>query len=122
LVTPVRPDLIDLARILADWADECSGIDALYLFGSRVRGDHRPDSDVDVRLYLHRWQVDAGTLEWWGKENTEDFARLKARLPGRLSLHADQTDAVDPEISRGALAPVYVDRKVVCVCTGKRSG
>ena len=25
-----------------------SGVGALYLFGSRARGDHRPDSDVDL--------------------------------------------------------------------------
>lgn len=25
-----------------------SGIGALYLFGSRARGDHRPDSDIDL--------------------------------------------------------------------------
>ncbi len=25
---------------------------SLYLFGSRVRGDHRPDSDADVAIFL----------------------------------------------------------------------
>jgi uncharacterized protein len=27
---------------------EAEGATSLYLFGSRARGDHRPDSDVDV--------------------------------------------------------------------------
>lgn len=25
---------------------------SLYLFGSRARGDHRPDSDIDIAVYL----------------------------------------------------------------------
>jgi predicted nucleotidyltransferase len=25
---------------------------ALYLFGSRARGDHRPDSDLDIAVFL----------------------------------------------------------------------
>jgi predicted nucleotidyltransferase len=27
-------------------------LDAVYLFGSRARGDHRPDSDLDVAVVL----------------------------------------------------------------------
>jgi predicted nucleotidyltransferase len=27
---------------------------ALYLFGSRARGDHRPDSDADVAVFLDK--------------------------------------------------------------------
>lgn len=30
-----------------------AGLDALYLFGSRARGDHRPDSDVDLAFDLN---------------------------------------------------------------------
>lgn len=32
--------------MLADWAESATPI-FVHLFGSRVRGDHRPDSDVD---------------------------------------------------------------------------
>jgi predicted nucleotidyltransferase len=39
-----------LAEILAEWINPAPGIPAVYLFGSGVRGDHRPNSDVDVRL------------------------------------------------------------------------
>jgi predicted nucleotidyltransferase len=42
----VSNDLKDLARLLADWAAPASGV-TVYLFGSRVRGDHKADSDVD---------------------------------------------------------------------------
>ena len=45
-------DLQALASSVAKWIDEVPGLPAVYLFGSRVRGDHRPDSDVDIRVYL----------------------------------------------------------------------
>jgi predicted nucleotidyltransferase len=37
-----------LARIPADMR-----VDRAILFGSRARGEHRPDSDADVALILH---------------------------------------------------------------------
>jgi hypothetical protein len=42
----VSPDLVSLARVIADWVEPVLGVPAVYLFGSRVRGDHRPDSAV----------------------------------------------------------------------------
>jgi predicted nucleotidyltransferase len=48
----MKRELQALAEILAEWINPAPGIPAVYLFGSRVRGDHRPNSDVDVRLYL----------------------------------------------------------------------
>jgi predicted nucleotidyltransferase len=49
----MNSELHALAEILAKWIEPVPGIPAIYLFGSRVRGDHRQDSDVDVRLYLN---------------------------------------------------------------------
>jgi predicted nucleotidyltransferase len=40
-----------LAETLARWLEPAGGFVA-YVFGSRVRGDHRPDSDVDVRIFF----------------------------------------------------------------------
>jgi hypothetical protein len=36
-------ELEALAEILAEWIDSAPAIPTVYLFGSRVRGDHRPD-------------------------------------------------------------------------------
>ena len=44
------PSLTELAGIVADWADGCPGVERVFLFGSRVRGDHRPDSDLDLAI------------------------------------------------------------------------
>lgn len=61
----------ELARILGD------RLDATYLFGSRARGDQRPDSDVDV-LVVVRGAVDYG-----------DLIRRTSELVAALSLKYD---------------------------------
>lgn len=53
-----------------------------YLYGSRARGDHRTDSDVDIAVLLDRSAV------------TEDDLNLATRLAGRLE-HALRAP-VDP--------------------------
>ena len=118
----MNPDLLRLANILADWLEPAPNVPAVYLFGSRVRGDHRPDSDVDVRVLLNEWhKLDRCDLDWWGKENETDFVALKSRLPGPLSLHRDQGDDADPAILRGRKTPILVHRRIVCVWTPPKS-
>jgi uncharacterized protein len=34
------------------WAAQKSEIDQVWIFGSRARGDHKPDSDIDIALKL----------------------------------------------------------------------
>jgi predicted nucleotidyltransferase len=107
--------LKSLATILADWVDAAPGIPVVYLFGSRVRGDHRSDSDVDVRLYVDRWSADSETTRWWTEQNNSDFAALKAKLPGPLAIHREKVDEADAAVMAGAENPMLVVRKVVCV-------
>jgi predicted nucleotidyltransferase len=98
-----------LAAILAEWASEAPGV-TLYLFGSRVRGDHRADSDVDV-------SVEWGTLNdadknWLLINNQDEFAGVNAKLPGPLHI----TEERHPITTKVRSAPVvYQDRSVRCV-------
>ena len=61
----------ELARILGD------RFEAAYLFGSRARGDHRPDSDVDVLVVVR------GTFDYG------DLIRRTSGLASALSLKYD---------------------------------
>ena len=111
-------ELKALAAILDNWIAPAPAVPSVYLFGSRVRGDHRPDSDVDVRLFLNDWK-DAcpATMQWWNEQNETNFAGVKARLPGPLSIHRDSPDNADAAIREGAKNPVMTVGRVVCVWT-----
>ena len=88
-----------------------------------MRADHRPDSDVDVRLFLKEWRnLTAVDMEWWGEQNETDFAALKSLLPGPLSLHREQTDDADTAIRSGRLNPVLIINRVVSVWTPGQVG
>lgn len=109
---PVTEELKDLTATLADWASSAPSM-TIYLFGSRVRGDHRPESDVDVSVQFGRFTpTEEG--EWWVMNNQEDFASINQRLPGKLHI-LEYNDPVTQKILAAAKEPVHFDRNVVCV-------
>jgi predicted nucleotidyltransferase len=110
-------DLLPLATMLSRWADGIPVIGKVILFGSRVRGDHRPDSDVDVRVEFDYSNPQVSIAEWMA-ENDSDFADLKSLLPGALQLHQEQYDAALPHIRTGQV--ILQLGKVSCVLTPSR--
>jgi hypothetical protein len=73
------------ATVIAEWAEPVLGLRRVFLFGSRVRGDHRPDSDVDLCIDRTN-DVDADlAIDWWLAANASGFADLRSILPGPLS-------------------------------------
>jgi predicted nucleotidyltransferase len=112
----MNPDLHALAVVLNDWLEPAPTIPALFLFGSRVRGDHRPDSDVDVRIFINEWFPSETDVRWWTDQCATDFPALKARLPGKLEIH-DRAENADYAILAGRKEPVLTVGRVVCVWT-----
>jgi predicted nucleotidyltransferase len=105
--------LEELANTLATWASGKAV--TVYLFGSRVRGDHRPDSDVDV--YMEWGRLDDATMNWWQHENETEWAALKAKLPGPLKF----LEGSDPVGRLVVAAPVvHTAQNVTCVCLPRR--
>ena len=39
-------------RAISEWASGIAQINEVWLYGSRARGDHRPDSDVDLAVVV----------------------------------------------------------------------
>jgi predicted nucleotidyltransferase len=106
----VNPELRDLAKAFADWAASMPA-GTFYIYGSRVRGDHRPDSDVDVYV-LWSNSIERGDIEAWAKANHEDFAALRQSLPGRPKF-LERNDPLGNKIVKAQIE--YRDRNVVCV-------
>lgn len=104
------PDgLVKLAGILADWVEPAPGFD-IFLFGSRVRGDHGPTSDVDVVIPIPR-SISDEDENWWIKINEDDFKTINDSLPGPL-----QIQEAGPIATRALNAKeVHRDRQVRCV-------
>lgn len=107
----VPEEVRDLAKVIADWSAPAPDF-IFYLFGSRVRGDHRADSDVDLHYVLPSAPAHASTT-WWTDQNcVEDFASLRSMLPGPIKW-LEQHAPLRPEVERGKV--VHRDRNVVCV-------
>jgi predicted nucleotidyltransferase len=103
-------ELKELARVIADWAASAPSA-TIYVYGSRVRGDHRSDSDVDIHVAMSS-MPGREFVEWWTAENAKDFAELRAKLPGRLEI-LDPRDPLGRELEQSEI--VYRNRNVVCV-------
>jgi len=43
----------ECCKLIGAWADGEPLISHVWVFGSRFRGDHRPDSDLDIALALN---------------------------------------------------------------------
>jgi len=104
-------ELERLAATLADWLGDTSFV--IYLFGSRVRGDHRFDSDVDVVIPAPNIPTDAD-MDWWLAQNNEEFATINSRLPGSLHI-LPNNDPVADLVLQAAANPILKDRNVLCV-------
>jgi hypothetical protein len=70
--------------MIADWSAPAQDI-TFYLFGSRVRGDHRPNSDVDLHYVLPPNPTRETTLWWTYQNSVVDFASLRKALPGPIN-------------------------------------
>jgi predicted nucleotidyltransferase len=108
----VRADLKELARTLADWVSPAPNF-IIYLFGSRVRGDQKPTSDVDV-VIQHGKTLTEADMQWWTDINNDLFKTIDAALPGKLHI-LENNDPVTQLVLSAAACPYYRDRQVVCV-------
>lgn len=110
------PDSRAIAEAIASWA-ESAEVSRVYFFGSRVRGDHRPDSDIDLAIDLD----DIGSTEaggmWWMHVNATFFEDLKVRLnPIRLEVRRSDDRGVEwPFIRQAAKTPALIIGKCICL-------
>jgi predicted nucleotidyltransferase len=81
-------------------AVRAEGATALFLYGSRARGDERPDSDVDVFVDFEAGRP-FSLIELAGvKLALEDELGLDVHVTTRASLHPMVRDAIESEAIR----------------------
>jgi predicted nucleotidyltransferase len=71
-----------------------SRLERVVLFGSRARGDARPDSDYDIAVFIHQlqdfWQESARLVEI-GIDLLDDTGAVINAWPFRASAYNDRT-------------------------------
>lgn len=92
----------DITSKVARTADviRAEGATALYIYGSRARGDERPDSDLDVFIDFEK---DSGfsLIELAGiKLALEEVLGLDVHVTTRGSLHPMLRDTIESEAIR----------------------
>jgi predicted nucleotidyltransferase len=82
----------DAVRLIREWAARTDSVREVWLFGSRAKGTSRPDSDIDIGIYLmpptptSDWALAAYTA------NRDDWQHELERLLDRhVSLEAVTT-------------------------------
>ena len=80
---------------------ECLHPEAIYLFGSRARGEHRPESDYDLRVVMPTEAGEAG----------RDYARAHAPLSG-LGVGCDVVPCLRSDFERAKDRPTSLCHEV----------
>ncbi|MDP2026507.1 nucleotidyltransferase family protein [Sulfuriferula sp.] len=104
---PLNDDssLTDVAPVVASWARQQRLVERVYFFGSRVRGDHQPESDLDIAVQLIYPEVDTA-LAHWTFELDAWVSQLSAILPWELDLQLlapDGTPTISAGVSRSSV-------------------
>jgi predicted nucleotidyltransferase len=103
-----------LAGVIAQWASEVQNV-RVYLYGSRVRGDHELDSDIDLCVAFPK--RDPAVMAWWELNQLTRFALLELKLGKRVRARSPD-DPVGERVRQAALDPdrvIHQDRNVTCV-------
>jgi predicted nucleotidyltransferase len=101
--------LPEITAIVADWADRYPWVKCVVLFGSRVRGDHRPDSDLD----LWTWTEFEDEQPEWLDDYWSGIPALQERLG--MVVHPCNASDLDLEPQFHAGQVIHRDRKVRCI-------
>lgn len=90
-------DLEYLAELVRAWAAGRPSIVRLWFYGSRVRGTHRPDSDLDVAHLIDRLPIGQPAEVFEAVQRVWQ-AELSALLDVRVHLLSCHTGKVDSAV------------------------
>ena len=95
---------------LVNWASRKPKIRRVMLFGSRVKGTHREESDLDIAVELEPGEDSNATLAVWMDVSEPWKAELESFLPFPIDLQWRDVDGTTTYIDQGlsdACEPIY---------------
>ena len=94
----------DIVCNLTEWAVEKPLVGRIYIFGSRVRGDHSDDSDLDIAIELDLAAAngvdESGGIATWAFETRGWADELRQRLGLNIDLYQYLRDATWSNINK----------------------
>lgn len=91
----------DILGTVADWAASEPLVERAWVYGSRVRGGARPDSDLDVAIQLRSRSGDSSALATWMFEAEGLRERLQKLLQMPIHLEWFGNADITPTVSNG---------------------
>lgn len=99
-------ELSQAGEVLQKWAISKPLVARVWLFGSRVSGTQRPDSDLDIAIELdmsaRRGMDETGGMVTWMFETSEWESELSALLP--FKIHLQQLRGTDTPVIHSAIS------------------
>jgi predicted nucleotidyltransferase len=104
-------DILEVKRRVAAWAAQQPLVTKVWLYGSRVKGTERPDSDIDIAVEIRTLPGDSDASTTFTCEGEKLRASLSSLLePLRVDLQWYGGPTESPNVSAGILEssiPVY---------------
>ena len=98
-------------RAIQDWAAKEEFIDAIYLFGSRLRGNAHEGSDLDLAILLSTKPDPNPERPYWMSNHERVEQELNGLVPVKVHvsvLHVTDWDDTTEYVRKGGLA-IYVN-------------
>lgn len=94
-----HPKKSSIVATLCEWAAKHPEIARVIIYGSRARGDHRPESDLDVAVELNQTSVGEAPFVTWISDAAKWTSELSPSLPWPLDLQWHDTDGETPTVT-----------------------
>lgn len=101
LQTSSEPCDKESGSLIAAWAKTHPEIQRVFLYGSRIRGNHRLDSDLDVAVEIEAAENDSDAFTTWMCDQSEWTAELQRMFPYKIHLEWHDLLGTTPTISKG---------------------
>lgn len=104
-----------VADSIARWAEATPKVRRVWVFGSRAKGTHQPDSDIDIAVELEPVADSEETITRWIANSALWRSQLQSRIVERVDLEWFDPDGSTPTIAAGLNeAKVLIYERATC--------